>query len=74
MTTMPDTSCERLYLTLTVALLMACVANVALVCAWLWTSETRLAFRKSPAACVPGENRKKRTIGRSRGGRALAAT
>jgi hypothetical protein len=35
MTTMPDTSCERLYLTLTVALLMACVANVALVCAWL---------------------------------------
>jgi hypothetical protein len=35
MTTMPDTSCERVRLTLTVALLFACVANVALVCAWL---------------------------------------
>jgi hypothetical protein len=27
--------CIRLQLTLTVALLFACVANVALVCAWL---------------------------------------
>ncbi|WP_210249014.1 MULTISPECIES: glucose transporter [unclassified Bradyrhizobium] len=29
------TSCERVQLTLTVALLAACAANVALVCAWL---------------------------------------
>jgi hypothetical protein len=29
------TSCERVNLTLTVALLAACVANVVLVCAWL---------------------------------------
>jgi hypothetical protein len=28
-------ACARLHLTLTVALLLACVANVALVCAWL---------------------------------------
>ena len=35
MTMMPDTSCERVHLTLTVALLLACAANVALVCAWL---------------------------------------
>jgi hypothetical protein len=28
-------SCERVHLTLTVALLAACAANVALVCAWL---------------------------------------
>jgi hypothetical protein len=30
-----QTSCERVQLTLTVALLAACAANVALVCAWL---------------------------------------
>jgi hypothetical protein len=35
MTTIPDTNCERVHLTLTVALLLACAANVALVCAWL---------------------------------------
>jgi hypothetical protein len=29
------TSCERVHLTLTVALLAACAANVMLVCAWL---------------------------------------
>jgi hypothetical protein len=29
------TSCERVQLTLTVCLLVACAANVALVCAWL---------------------------------------
>ncbi len=28
-------ACARLQLTLTVALSLACVANVALVCAWL---------------------------------------
>jgi hypothetical protein len=28
-------SCERIQLTLTVALLAACAANVALLCAWL---------------------------------------
>jgi hypothetical protein len=28
-------ACVRLQLTLTVGLLLACVANVALVCAWL---------------------------------------
>jgi hypothetical protein len=28
-------SCGRVHLTLTVALLAACAANVALVCAWL---------------------------------------
>jgi hypothetical protein len=35
MTTIPHTSCERVHLTLTVALLLACAANVVLVCAWL---------------------------------------
>jgi hypothetical protein len=35
MTITPHTSCERVHLTLTVALLIACAANVALVCAWL---------------------------------------
>jgi hypothetical protein len=30
-----QTSCARVQLTLTVCLLVACVANVALVCAWL---------------------------------------
>jgi len=30
-----DTSCGRLQLTLTLALLLACAANVALLCAWL---------------------------------------
>jgi hypothetical protein len=30
-----QTLCERVHLTLTVALLAACAANVALVCAWL---------------------------------------
>jgi len=30
-----QTSCERVQLTLTACLLVACVANVALVCAWL---------------------------------------
>lgn len=29
------TACVRLHLMLTVALLIACAANVALVCAWL---------------------------------------
>jgi hypothetical protein len=29
------TSCERMHLALTVALLAACAANVMLVCAWL---------------------------------------
>ena len=28
-------ACARLHLTLAVGLLLACVANVALVCAWL---------------------------------------
>jgi hypothetical protein len=28
-------ACARLQLTLTVTLLLACIANVALVCAWL---------------------------------------
>jgi hypothetical protein len=35
MRTIPETSCERVQLTLTVALLAACAANLALVCAWL---------------------------------------
>jgi hypothetical protein len=35
MTTTPKTSCERVHLTLTVALLAACAANLVLVCAWL---------------------------------------
>ncbi len=30
-----QTSCERVQLTLTVTLFVACAANVALVCAWL---------------------------------------
>jgi hypothetical protein len=30
-----QTSCARVQLTLTICLLVACVANVALVCAWL---------------------------------------
>jgi hypothetical protein len=30
-----DTSCGRVQLTLTLALLVACAANVALRCAWL---------------------------------------
>jgi hypothetical protein len=35
MRTTLHTSCGRVQLTLTVALLVACAANVALVCAWL---------------------------------------
>ena len=35
MRTILQTSCERVHFTLTVALLAACAANVALVCAWL---------------------------------------
>jgi hypothetical protein len=35
MTITPHTSCERMQLRLTVALLVACAANLALVCAWL---------------------------------------
>jgi hypothetical protein len=35
MTTSPHTSSERVHLTLSVALLAACAANVVLVCAWL---------------------------------------
>jgi hypothetical protein len=35
MTTTPKTSCERVHITLTVALLAACAANLVLVCAWL---------------------------------------
>jgi len=35
MRTILQTPCERVHLTLTVALLAACAANVALVCAWL---------------------------------------
>jgi hypothetical protein len=35
MGTILQTSCERVHLTLAVALLAACVANVLLVCAWL---------------------------------------
>jgi hypothetical protein len=35
MTTTLQTSCARVYVTLTVALLAACAANLALVCAWL---------------------------------------
>jgi hypothetical protein len=34
-TILQNQSCERVQLTLTVALLVACAANVALVCAWL---------------------------------------
>jgi hypothetical protein len=35
MRTIQQTSCERLHVTLSVALLAACVANLALLCAWL---------------------------------------
>jgi hypothetical protein len=35
MGTILQTSCERVHLTLTVALLAACAANLALVCAYL---------------------------------------
>jgi hypothetical protein len=35
MGTILQTSCERVHLTLSVALLAACVANLMLVCAWL---------------------------------------
>jgi hypothetical protein len=35
MTATLKTSCERVHITLTVALLAACAANLALVCAWL---------------------------------------
>jgi hypothetical protein len=35
MSTIRQTSCERLHFGLTVALLTACAANLALVCAWL---------------------------------------
>jgi hypothetical protein len=35
MGTILQTSCERVHLTLSVSLLAACVANVALVYAWL---------------------------------------
>jgi len=35
MRTMLQTSCERLQIALTVALLAACAANLMLVCAWL---------------------------------------
>jgi hypothetical protein len=30
-----QTSCERLHITLSAALLVACATNLALVCAWL---------------------------------------
>jgi hypothetical protein len=35
MTTTLDTFCGRMQLALTLALLLACAANVALLCAWL---------------------------------------
>jgi hypothetical protein len=35
MGTIQQTSSERIHMTLSVALLAACVANVVLVCAWL---------------------------------------
>jgi hypothetical protein len=35
MGTILKTSCERVYVTLTVALLAACAANLMLVCSWL---------------------------------------
>ena len=51
-----QTPCERVHLTLTVALLAACAANVALVCAWLyiafyeWVPVSRKrAKRRAPA-------------------------
>jgi hypothetical protein len=59
MTTMPDTSCERVYLTLTVALLLACAANVALDAPGLATRRRGLRFANHLLR-VPGEDRKKR--------------
>jgi hypothetical protein len=35
MSTLFQTSCERIHIALTVALLAACAANLVLVCAWL---------------------------------------
>jgi hypothetical protein len=35
MGTILETSCKRVHITLSVALLAACVANLMLVCAWL---------------------------------------
>jgi hypothetical protein len=35
MRTILQTSCERVHITLTFALLAACAANLVLVCAWL---------------------------------------
>jgi hypothetical protein len=35
MRTILPISCERLHIALSVALLVACAANLALVCAWL---------------------------------------
>jgi hypothetical protein len=35
MSTIRQTSCERLHVGLTAALLAACAANLMLVCAWL---------------------------------------
>jgi hypothetical protein len=35
MKTILQTPCERVHVTLTVALLAACAANLALVCVWL---------------------------------------
>jgi hypothetical protein len=35
MGTFQQTSCERVHVTLSAALLAACVANLALVCTWL---------------------------------------
>jgi hypothetical protein len=35
MKTILQTSCERVHVTLSVALLAACAANLAVVCAWL---------------------------------------
>jgi hypothetical protein len=35
MRTILQTSCKRVHITLTVALLAACAANLVLVCAWL---------------------------------------
>jgi hypothetical protein len=35
MGTILQTSCQRVHLALSVALLAACAANLALVCAWL---------------------------------------
>jgi len=35
MGTILQTSCERVHITLSVALLAACVVNLMLVCAWL---------------------------------------